>query len=137
LEEEIDATADDASALTDTQREKQEQALLDQILIAEREECALIEMAAADGTMIAYRPDTSPLAVLGLASRRRLSEHQKWHTRSQRLYASHSLPPYAELARDAAAGSIPASPPRGGVTAQGVSRVIRLFGPKGTPTPLG
>jgi hypothetical protein len=93
LEEEIDATADDASALTDTQREKQEQALLDQILIAEREECALIEMAAADGTMIAYRPDTSPLAVLGLASRRRLSEHARgiraprggqWHATSVR-----------------------------------------------------
>jgi hypothetical protein len=69
FEEEIEATADDASALTDTQRKKQEQALLDQILIAEREECALIEMAAAEGTMIAYRPDTSPVAVVGLASR--------------------------------------------------------------------
>jgi hypothetical protein len=133
LEEEIDATADDASALTDTQREKQEQALLDQILIAEREECALIEMAAADGTMIAYRPERRPRPRIAAST---FGTPEMAHPVAAPVRQSFAAAICRASARCCGWLDTGVTTSRR-VTAQGVSRVIRLFGPKGTPTPLG
>ncbi|MBR0870041.1 hypothetical protein JQ633_06710 [Bradyrhizobium tropiciagri] len=66
LEREIDAAADDAAALTREQREVQEAAVLQDILAIERREVALIFVAEAQGTIIDFRPDTSPQALLGV-----------------------------------------------------------------------
>lgn len=66
LDKEIEDCSDDAAALTDEQRQKAEVTILADVLAVERDECALIETATAQGINIAYRPDTSALSVLGL-----------------------------------------------------------------------
>lgn len=66
LDKEIADCADDAAALTDEQRQKQEAVILSDTLAVEREEVGLIDLAATQGNSIQYRADTSPLAVLGL-----------------------------------------------------------------------
>ncbi len=66
LDREIDATADDANALSTAEREKREAQLLADIIAGEREEEAFIEMARAHGLDIARRHDANPQAVLGV-----------------------------------------------------------------------
>ena len=66
IEKEIDEVADDELALTSAQRHAQEQTILSDILFVEREECALVETAIAQGLNVNYREDCSPLAILGL-----------------------------------------------------------------------
>jgi hypothetical protein len=58
LEREIDACADDASALSREQREMQEAQIMADMLAVERKECALIFAAEAQGSVIDFRPDT-------------------------------------------------------------------------------
>lgn len=67
LEREIDADADDASALTDEDRAKRIERATSTILALEREEEAAIEAAAASGMNISRRVDADPRAVLGLS----------------------------------------------------------------------
>lgn len=65
LDKEITDCADDASALTDDQLQKQSAMLLGDLLAVEREECALIELLAnTQGVQVNYRPDTDPRAFL-------------------------------------------------------------------------
>jgi hypothetical protein len=66
LDKELTDCADDVNALTDEQRQKQEATILGDILAVEREECALIELATAQGVNVAYRDDTDPRAFLGV-----------------------------------------------------------------------
>jgi len=66
LEREIDAQADDASALTDEARAARLQKHKARLLLLERDEEALIELAWSQGVMIARRTDADPRAVLGL-----------------------------------------------------------------------
>ncbi len=66
LEREIDAQADDASALTDEERAARLQRFKARLLGLEREEEALIALAWSQSNMIARRPDADPRAVLGL-----------------------------------------------------------------------
>ncbi|MCP3459763.1 hypothetical protein [Bradyrhizobium sp. CCGUVB23] len=66
LDKAIDDAADDGAALTREQREVQEAQVLSDMLAVERREVALIFAAEAQGTMIDFRPDTSPQALLGL-----------------------------------------------------------------------
>jgi hypothetical protein len=68
LEAEIDAAADDARALDDETRATRTAELQAAILETEREECALMELAAAEGVDAIWRNDVDPRAVLGLAS---------------------------------------------------------------------
>lgn len=67
VEKEIDSAADPSSALSDEQIAKKRGQLRAAILLAEREEEALIEAAEAAGIAIARRLDSDPRAVLGLA----------------------------------------------------------------------
>lgn len=68
LEDEIDAMADPAEALTDAQRQKEDARLRAEVLRVEREEEAAISAAAAEGTTIPRRRNADPRAVLELAS---------------------------------------------------------------------
>ncbi|MCG2665317.1 hypothetical protein ACFPFP_00045 [Bradyrhizobium sp. GCM10023182] len=66
LEEEIDAIADDAAALSVKARaEKLAQISADK-LTAERQECALVRRMQDDGLWVEYRADADPRAVLGV-----------------------------------------------------------------------
>jgi hypothetical protein len=67
LDSEIDAEADDAIALNDADRAKQEAVILGDIVSNDRDECALIELGAKQGIVIEHRADVSPLALLGLS----------------------------------------------------------------------
>ena len=66
LDKEIADCADDAAALTDEQRQTALAQIAGDTLAVERDEVGLIEVAASQGINVGYRPDTSPLAVLGL-----------------------------------------------------------------------
>lgn len=66
LSAEIDDESDDASALDPTDRVKKVQEIRAEILGCERREVALIEMAATQGMVIAYRENTDPRALLGV-----------------------------------------------------------------------
>lgn len=66
LNTEVDAVADDANALTDAERADQLAVIERDMLAAEREEVALIELAAESGTPIAHRPDIAVPALLGV-----------------------------------------------------------------------
>lgn len=61
LDAEIDAISDDKNALSDEQRDARLAKLHDDLLDAERAECALIE-----GTAIAHRTDTDARALLAI-----------------------------------------------------------------------
>ncbi|WP_298257111.1 hypothetical protein [Bradyrhizobium sp.] len=65
LDKEIDATANDATALSDEQRIERFRVCLGDLLEAEREEEALVQAA---GFRVIRRPDADPRAVLGLVS---------------------------------------------------------------------
>jgi hypothetical protein len=67
LDREVDALADDDNALSSEDRAARERDITAAILLVEREECAIIEAAAAQGTHIDHRPDTDPQAVLNTA----------------------------------------------------------------------
>jgi hypothetical protein len=68
LDREIDSIAVDANALSDEVRASRRQEIIADILATERDEEALIELAAADGLEILRRADADPRAVLGLAN---------------------------------------------------------------------
>lgn len=63
----IDAEADDATAISEEDKKQRIAQIKSEILVIEREECADIEAAASVGQVIAFRDDTSPEAVLGIA----------------------------------------------------------------------
>lgn len=62
----IDQCADDANALSDADRAKKLAATHAEILEVERQEEALIEMAATQGHEVGRRPEADPRAVLGI-----------------------------------------------------------------------
>ena len=66
LEREIDANADDASALDNSTRKKKSERAKAEILAAEREEEALVEICHAHGHMVPRRDHADPRAVLGV-----------------------------------------------------------------------
>lgn len=68
LDREIEAEADDESALTDEERAKQEATLLADILHNERVEAELVWRTADDGAPLAFRDGISAEAVLGIAA---------------------------------------------------------------------
>src|SRR5207248_1704079 len=68
LDEEIDALADDESALTDEERGERLAALAAELLQAERREELLIVTAEAEGLQVMRRPQVDPRALLGLSS---------------------------------------------------------------------
>jgi hypothetical protein len=63
----FDEIADDKSALSQQQREEAEAQIGADMLAAERAECALIWHAEARGEILDFRPDTTPMAALGVA----------------------------------------------------------------------
>ncbi|WP_036282570.1 hypothetical protein [Methylocystis sp. ATCC 49242] len=67
IEREIDENSDDASALSDETRQKKSLQIRAQILETERQEEAIVCMAAESGLVIARRADADPRAVLGLS----------------------------------------------------------------------
>jgi hypothetical protein len=62
----LDEVADDKAALSQQQREEMEAQISSDMLAIERAECALIWHAEANGEVIDFRSDTSPMAVLGV-----------------------------------------------------------------------
>jgi hypothetical protein len=66
IEHEIDAASDDKAALSRDERERQEAAIMADVLQTERCEGALIWHAEAQGEMIDFRSTTSPQSVLGI-----------------------------------------------------------------------
>lgn len=60
----IDRDSDDSAALDDATRAERLATIAADRLLIERDEIALIERASAEGLSIAFRPDTSPLALL-------------------------------------------------------------------------
>jgi hypothetical protein len=66
INERIEELGDDKNALDQTQREVREAELGAEILDIERAECALIWAADARRKTLDFRPDTSPMAVLGV-----------------------------------------------------------------------
>jgi hypothetical protein len=68
IEAEVDRYADDANALSDEDRAHGEADLLAKLLLAERDEEALIQIAEERELPIFRRGDADPRAVLGLAS---------------------------------------------------------------------
>jgi hypothetical protein len=62
----IDVVADDTHAMTlRAAAQRSEAQVLADRLAAERDECALIEIAHTQGSLVDYRPDCDPRAVLG------------------------------------------------------------------------
>jgi hypothetical protein len=64
---EVDARADEGTALSDEQRGERLGEIEIDMLAAERDEEALVEIAHRAGTPIDRRPDASPLALLNVA----------------------------------------------------------------------
>src|SRR5665647_2536849 len=62
----IDECSDDSNALTNDQRQQKEAELLADILDCERSECALCDLALAQGINISHRDDVSAQAILGV-----------------------------------------------------------------------
>ena len=65
----FDEIAEDKSALNQQQREEAEAQINADMLAAERGECALIWAAETRGEILDFRPDTTPMAALGVALR--------------------------------------------------------------------
>jgi len=68
IEREIGLMADDASALSDSDREKALTQIQRDMLATEREDAHLTRQAIAQGIRITYRGETNPVALLGLAA---------------------------------------------------------------------
>jgi hypothetical protein len=66
LDAEIDAEADDGAALSHEAREKAESEVMGDLLAVERDEAALTWSAIEQGLPVEFRPDISPLALLGV-----------------------------------------------------------------------
>jgi hypothetical protein len=66
LFDEVDQRADDGAALTDEERAARLDEIATDLLVAERAEESLVELAAAEGFTIDRRPDANPMAILGL-----------------------------------------------------------------------
>ncbi|TQF30012.1 hypothetical protein [Bradyrhizobium sp. UNPA324] len=66
LSAELDAVSDDAAALSDQQRREQEAQILADLLVTEREECALIDLARKQGLPAEHRSDCDARAVLAI-----------------------------------------------------------------------
>jgi hypothetical protein len=66
LDAEIDAEADDGASLSHEAREKAESEVMGDLLAVERDECGLVFSAQSQGLPIEFRPDISPIAILGL-----------------------------------------------------------------------
>jgi len=66
LDREIDAEADDAASLSHEERQRREAEAQGDLLAVERDECALVWQAQAQGLPCEFRADCSPLAILGL-----------------------------------------------------------------------
>ena len=68
MDAEIDTEADDKSALTHEQREKQEAEVQSDLLSVERDESALVWSAMEQRLPVEHRADISPEALLGVVS---------------------------------------------------------------------
>jgi len=66
LDREIASEADDKAALTPEARQKAEAEVMADLLAVERDECALVWQAQAQGLPVEHRADISPLALLGV-----------------------------------------------------------------------
>ena len=66
LDREIASEADDKAALSHEAREKAEAEVMGDLLAVERDECALVWQAQAQGLPVEHRADISPLALLGV-----------------------------------------------------------------------
>jgi hypothetical protein len=66
LDAEIDREADDKAALSPEAREKAGAEVMGDLLAVERDECALVWQAQAQGLPVEHRSDISPLALLGV-----------------------------------------------------------------------
>jgi len=64
--EAIDAVADDGAALSERDRQVQEAEIATDLLDIERQEASLVWQLAAENSNVWFRPDTNPLAILGL-----------------------------------------------------------------------
>ncbi|WP_338822727.1 hypothetical protein WDM22_02070 [Bradyrhizobium septentrionale] len=62
----VDAEKDDAAALSHEARQQAEAEVMADLLAVERDECALIWAAQAQGLPVEFRADISPIAMLGL-----------------------------------------------------------------------
>ena len=71
LHAEIDELADDEHALDDQERRARENELLDALMMAERREETLIELAGSEGLEIPRRATADVRAVLGIEAPRR------------------------------------------------------------------
>jgi len=67
LDAEVDAEADDKSALTHDVRQRQEAVVMGDLLSVERDECALVWQAQAQRLPVEHRSDVNSLALLGLS----------------------------------------------------------------------
>ncbi len=68
IDREIDELSDDERALTSDQRRAKTLEIVTDMLVVEREEETLIEMAEAEGLRVPRRSDADPRAVLGIVS---------------------------------------------------------------------
>ena len=66
LDREIASEADDTAALSHEARQKAEADVLGDLLAVERDECALVWQAQAQGLPVEHRSDINPVALLGL-----------------------------------------------------------------------
>jgi len=66
LDREIDAESDDKVALSHEARQKAEAEMMGDLLAVERDECALVWQAQAQGLPVEHRSDINPLALLGI-----------------------------------------------------------------------
>jgi hypothetical protein len=66
LDAEIDAEADDKTALSHEARQQREAEVMGDLLAVERDECALVWQAQAQNLPCEHRSDINPVALLGL-----------------------------------------------------------------------
>ena len=66
FDREIDAEADDKSALSHEAPEKREPDVMAHLLAVERDECFFVWMAMSQNLPVEFRADTNPLAILSV-----------------------------------------------------------------------
>lgn len=74
LEVEIDAEADNPSALDDKARASQIETINRDLAAVEAEESALVWAALDQGVVVEHRPDVSPAALLGISVTERVEQ---------------------------------------------------------------
>jgi hypothetical protein len=62
----LDEISDDKSALSAAQREEMEAQISADLLLTERFECAVVWHAETRGEILDFRPDTLPMAAIGV-----------------------------------------------------------------------